>query len=74
MEHGKKGVNKPSQRSTDCIAWLEYFVSCVGQYQPDNKAIHLPSCFTPLSIYQRLCEENKSFNTPSTGMSQFYLS
>lgn len=72
VEHGNKGVKKPSQRSTECIAWLEFFVSCVGQYQPDNKAIHLPSCFTRLSIYQRLCEENKSFNTPSIGMSQFY--
>ena len=72
VEHGNKGVKKPSQRTTDCIAWLEFFVSCVGQYQPDNKTIHLPSCFTRLSIYQRFCEENKSFNAPSIGISQFY--
>lgn len=72
VEHGNKGNKKPSQRTTDCIAWLQFFISCVGQYQPDNKTIHLPSCFTRLSIYRRLCEENKSFNTPSIGLSQFY--
>lgn len=73
VEHGSKGTKKPSQRTTDCIAWLQFFVSCVGQYQPDNKTIHLPSCFTRLSIYRQLCEENiKSFNTPSIGLSQFY--
>lgn len=45
VEHGNKGTKKPSQRTTDCIAWLQFFVSCVGQYQPDNKTIHLPSYF-----------------------------
>ncbi|XP_068669901.1 uncharacterized protein [Montipora foliosa] len=72
VEHGNLGQKKPSQKTTDCIAWLQFFVSCVGQYQPDNKTIHLPSCFTRLSIYQRMCEENTSFNAPSVGISQFY--
>jgi len=72
VEHGNLGQKKPSQKTTDCIAWLQFFVSCVGQYQPDNKTIHLPSCFTRLSIYQRMCEENSSFNAPSVGISQFY--
>lgn len=36
VEHGNKGAKKPSQRTADCIAWLHLFVSCVGQYQPDN--------------------------------------
>ena len=72
VEHGNLGQKKPSQKTTDCIAWLQFFVSCVGQYQPDNKTIHLPSCFTRLSIYQRMCEENTSFNSPSVGISQFY--
>ena len=73
VEHGNKELKKSSQRSTECIAWLEFFISCVGaQYQPDKKTIHLPSCFTRLSIYQRMCEENEALNTPSTGVSQFY--
>lgn len=72
LEHGNKSHKKPSQRSKDCIAWLEFFVSCVGQYQPDNQTIHLPSCFTRLSIYKRMCEENQSYNTLSIGLSQFY--
>lgn len=72
VEHGNKGQKKPSQKSKDCIAWLQFFVSCVGQYQPDNKTIHLPSCFTRLSVYQRMCEENESFSGPSIGISQFY--
>ena len=72
VEHGNKGQKKPSQKSKDCIAWLQFFVSCVGQYQPDNKTIHLPSCFTRLSVYQRMCEEKESFSGPSIGISQFY--
>ena len=72
VEHGNLGQKKPAQKTTDCIAWLQFFVSCVGQYQPDNKTIHLPSCFTRLSIYQRMCEENASFDATSVGVSQFY--
>jgi len=72
VEHGNKSKKKPSERNKGCIAWLEFFVSCVGQYQPDKKTIHLPSCFTKLSIYQRMCEENRSFNAQSIGLSQFY--
>ena len=72
LEHGNTGQKKPSQRSKDCIAWLQFFISCVGQYQPYNRTIHLPSCFTRLSIYNRMCEENNSFGSPSIGISQFY--
>ena len=72
VEHGNKYKKKPTQRNADCIAWLQFFVACVGQYQPDKKTIHLPSCFTKLSIYQRMCEENELHNTPSIGVSQFY--
>ena len=74
VQHGNKGLKKQSQRCKDCIAWLDFFISCVGQYQPDKKTIHLPSCFTRLSIYQRMCEENEAYmyNTSSIGLSQFY--
>ena len=33
------------KKSKDCIAWLQFFVSCVGQYQPDNKTIHFTFMF-----------------------------
>ena len=45
---------------------------CNGQYKTDNKTLHLPSCFTQLSVYQHMCKESESFNAPSIGISQFY--
>ena len=72
MEHGNLGSKKLSKKTKECIAWLEFFISCVGQYQPDKTTIHLPSCFTIYSIYQQMVEENKSFGVKSVSQSQFY--
>ena len=72
IEHGNLGSKRPSQKTKDCIAWLQFFVSCVGQYQPDQSTIHLPSCFSVSSIYQQMVEENNGFGVESVGQSQFY--
>ena len=65
VEHGNLSQKKPPQKPTDCIVWLHFLVSCVSQYQPDNKTIHLPPCFTQLSMSQRTCEENTLSSTLS---------
>ena len=72
IEHGNWGIKRPSQKTKDCIAWLEFFVNCVGQHQPDQSSIHLPSCFSLLSIYKQMVCENDGFGITSVGLSQFY--
>lgn len=72
LEHGHSGSKRPTQKTKDCIAWLEFFVSCVGQHQPDQATIHLPSCFSISSIYQKMVEESNSFGVESVSQSQFY--
>ena len=72
VEHGHLGIKRPTEKTKDCIAWLEFFVNCVGQHQPDQKTIHLPSCFTILSIYKQMVQEHDSLGVTSVGLSQFY--
>ena len=72
IEHGRLGVQRLTEKTKDCIAWLEFFINCVGQHQPDQKTIHLPSCFTLLSIYKQMVQEHDSLSIASVGLSQFY--
>jgi len=72
IEYGNVGHRKPSKKTKDCIAWLEFFVSCVGQHQPDQSTIHLPSCFSVSSIYKQMVQENNTFDVESVGLSEFY--
>ena len=60
------------RRQLIVLSGCTFFCVCVSQYQPENKTIHLPPCFTQLSISQRMCKENTSLNSPSIGISQFY--
>ena len=53
LEHGNKGRKSITSKTADCIAWLQFFVSCVGDHQPDNGGIHLPTCFTKSDIYKK---------------------
>ena len=52
--HGNKGKRKLRERTIDSIALLKFFVSCVGDQQPDSDKIHLPSCFTKKAIYEKM--------------------
>ena len=72
IEHGNLGSKKLSKKTKDCIAWLEFFVDCVGQHQPDQSTIHLPSCFSISSIYKQMVEENNGFGIESVGLLQYY--
>lgn len=72
IEHGNLGSKKLSKKTKDCIAWLEFFVDCVGQHQPDQSTIHLPSCFSISSIYKQMVEENNGFGIESVALSQYY--
>ena len=54
VEHGNKEKKSVMNKTAECIAWLQFFVNCVGDHQPDNGYIHLPSCFSKclcLNIY-----------------------
>ena len=63
LEHGNKGRKSITSKTADCIAWLQFFVSCVGDHQPDNGGTHLPTCFTKSDIYKKILEENQSANS-----------
>ena len=65
LEHGNKGRKSITSKTADCIAWLQFFVSCVGDHQPDNGGINLPTCFTKSDIYKKMLEENKALSQPT---------
>lgn len=71
-EHGNKGRKQVMAKTSDCIAWLQFFINCVGDHQPDKRTIHLPSCFSKSDIYKKMLEENTSLNQPTVSLSKFY--
>ena len=56
-EHGNKRRKRSSPKTCECLAWLNFLVNSIGDHQPDSGLIHLPSCFTKLSLYRRICRE-----------------
>ena len=50
VEHGNKGRKSVLNKTAECIAWLQFFINCVGDHQPDNDGIHLPSCQPTVSL------------------------
>ena len=72
VEHGNKGRKSVMSKAAECIAWLQFFVNCIGDHQPDNGGIHLPSCFRKSDIYKKMLEENKTLNQPTISLSHFY--
>ncbi|XP_068680383.1 uncharacterized protein [Montipora foliosa] len=72
VEHGNKGRKSVMSKTAECIAWLQFFVNCIGDHQPDNGGIHLPSCFSKSDIYKKMLEENKTLNQPTISLSHFY--
>ena len=49
--HGNTGSRHVSLKTANCISWLNFFVKAVGDHQPDQNGIHLPSCYNAGSIY-----------------------
>ena len=71
VEHGNKGRKYVRCKTAECIAWLQFFVNCVGDHQPDNSGIHLPSCFSKSDIYIKMLEENQALKQPTVSLSHF---
>lgn len=61
IEHGNLGNKRPTKKTKDCIAWLDFFVNCVGHHQPDQPVIHLPSCFSVRAIYKQNGRRKQQF-------------
>ena len=72
VEHGNMGRRSVMGKTAECIAWLQFFINCVGDHQPDNGLIHLPSCFSKSDIYKKMQEENAALNQPTVSLSHFY--
>jgi hypothetical protein len=68
--HGNSGLKRPTTKTSECMAWLRFLVNAVGDHQPDTAKIHLPSCFTKVLLYKKMCEElNSDYHV---SQSQFY--
>ena len=47
----------PTERTNEAMAWMDNFVSLMGDKMPDRATVHLPSCLSKLSVYQRMAGE-----------------
>lgn len=56
-QHGNKGRTRYTEKTSVALAWLNFLVNAIGNNQPDSGQIYLPSCFTKLSIYRKMCKE-----------------
>ena len=67
VEHGNKGRKSVVSKTAECITWLQFFVNCIGDHQPDNGGIHLPSCFSKSDVYKKKPwkKTNLSTNQPT---------
>lgn len=70
--HGNKGKRKLQEKTADCIAWLKFFVACIGDQQPDSDKTHLPSCFTKKAIFEKMEEELRLNDKEVVSRSQWY--
>ena len=70
--HGNNGLKRMADRSGDCVAWLKFFVNCVGDHQPDKSKTHLPSCFTKIAIYNKMKTEFAAYGLPVVCPGQWY--
>ena len=70
--HGNTGGRHVSLKTANCIAWLQFFIKAVGDYQPDQKGIHLPSCYNLGGIYKEMEKEFNTRGEKPVSLSQFY--
>ena len=69
-EHGNRRRKRNSQKTSQCLAWINFLANSIGDHQLDSGLIHLPSCFTKLSLYKQMCQKLDEDVTVS--QSQFY--
>ncbi len=49
----------PLPRTNEAVAWIEGYVSLMGDKMPNRATIHLPSSVSKVSMYQRMMAELK---------------
>ena len=49
----------PTVKTNEAVAWMDNFVSLMGDKMPDRATIHLPSCLSKLSVYHRMASDLK---------------
>lgn len=70
--HGNTGNRHVSLKTANCISWLQFFVKAVGDFQPDQKGIHLPSCYNLGGIFKEMEKEFKASGEKVVSLSHFY--
>ena len=71
LEHGNKGGKSVTGKTAECVAWLQFSISCVGDHQPDSGGIHLSTCFTKSDTYKKCLRGNKGIHQPTVSLSHF---
>ena len=66
-----KEGNVSCQKQLCCLD-VDFFMKTIGDHQPDNNTIHLPSCFSKINVYKRKPEEKSTFGQPTTSVSHLY--
>ena len=56
-QHGNRGTTRYARTTSACLAWINFLVNAIGDQQPDSGKVHLPSCFSKLSLYRKMCQE-----------------
>lgn len=70
--HGNSGEKRTSVATADSIAWLQFFIGAVGNWQPDSDKVQLPSVFKKTKIYQKMKHENVKHGLQTVSPSHFY--
>ena len=70
--HGNKGKRQLRVKASSTMAWMKFFIGAIGDQQPDSNRIHLPSCFTRISVYQKMKVELEQFNEECVSQTHFY--
>ncbi len=75
VEHGNRGVKRPSLRAETARAWMARYFHLVGDKMPHNSQVHLPSWETQKDVYRRFTEDMELQNVPASSivvLSTFY--
>ena len=70
--HGNRGKKKPGPKATNTIAWMTFFVNALGDQQPDQVKVHLPSCFNQHLVYERMRNEMEEVGEDCVSLQHFY--
>ena len=64
----------PLQKTNAAIAWMQKYFTLLGDHMPQRHIIHLPSCLSKLSVYNKMTQDLASRQKESIiSKSQFFL-